>query len=272
MKQTKILFAGASLLLWVGSANAAVLLSDNFDGYADQAAFNAVWPAQVGTGGTLSTLQFLSSPNSVNFPLTAQRNGRSYTESGNPSALNAITFSFDFYDSNAGASPYRQVCQLIDGAGSASGQLVSLGMNNNQSSADSGGNYYMARILGYTPTAVDPDGGPNESAGGLAAGAFFKLNDYGVGLRSTGWHNLAVTFTDTVFSFYVDGLLAETVANTFTLRSYDAVRLGSGLSSVNEAYFDNMLIGVNLVPEPSTFAVGLMGGIWLLSVMRRRAA
>ena len=39
-------------------ANAqVVLLQDNFDSYANQAAFNAVWPATVGTGGTLSTAQ-----------------------------------------------------------------------------------------------------------------------------------------------------------------------------------------------------------------------
>ena len=57
-------------------------------------------------------------------------------------------------------------------------------MNNNQTIANSGGNFYMARILGYTvPTTADPDGGPAESVGG--AGAFFKLNDTGVGLRTT---------------------------------------------------------------------------------------
>ena len=43
------------------------------------------------------------------------------------------------------------------------GQVVSLGMNNNQFVTSSGGNYYMARILGYTPLTIDPDGGPNES-------------------------------------------------------------------------------------------------------------
>src|SRR4051794_41701466 len=98
-----------------------------------------------------------------------------------------------------------------------------MGLNNNQTGANSGGQFYMARILGYTvPTTADPDGGPNESVGG--AGAFFKLNDFGVGLRSTGWHNLkAILSTDdgvgTDFQFFVDGVLAERVNDIAGVRS-----------------------------------------------------
>jgi hypothetical protein len=273
--KTKTLLPLVALALAITSpafGATTTLLSDNFDSYANQAAFQAAWPATVGTGGTFSTLQAASAPDSVNFPLTAQRNDRSFAESGNPSALNAITFGFDFYDSNAAASPYRQCSSLIDGAGNASGMLVSLGMNNNQTSANSGGNYYMARILGYTvPTTADPDGGPVESVGG--AGTFFKLNDYGVGLRSTGWHNLSVTITDTAFSFYVDGALAETVANAFTLRSYDTVRLGSGISSANEAYFDNVHVETApapVVPEPGALSLAAMGLGMLLFIRKLR--
>ena len=127
-------------------------------------------------------------------------------------------------------------------------------MNNNQTIANSGGNFYMARILGYTvPTTADPDGGPAESVGG--AGAFFKLNDTGVGLRTTGWHNLSVDITNVDFKFYVDGALAETVLNTFTLSSYDKVRLGSGLSAGADANFDNVSVQTITTPEPSAVAV-----------------
>jgi hypothetical protein len=261
----------ASLGLTMNSS-AATLLEDNFDSYADQAAFQAAWPAGGGTitSGTLSATLSLSASNSINFAATpaTQRNDRSFTESGNPSALNVIRFSIDFFDTSAAASPYRQIASLIDGAPTASGQLISLGMNNNQTSANSGGNYYMARILGYTvPTTADPDGGPAESVGG--AGAFFKLNDYGVGLRSTGWHNLAVEITDAEFKFFVDGLLAETVANTATLRSYDSVRLGSGITSTTAANLDNVSVVTNPVPEPGTAALGFLGGLLLLRRRRR---
>ena len=253
---------------FTNDASAVVLLQDNFDSYADQAAFLAAWPATVGTGNTLSNALSLSAPNSINLPITAQRNDRSFAESGNPAALNVIRFSIDFFDPNSAAAPYRQVATLIDGAGSSSGQLISLGMNNNQAVGDSGGNFYMARILGYTAVTVDPEGGPNEAAGGTTvANSFFKLNDYGVGFRSTGWHNLAVEITNVEFKFFVDGVLAETVANAATLRSYDSVRLGSGITAATSANLDNVAVETNPVPEPGTLAFGLLGGLVLL---RRR--
>jgi hypothetical protein len=267
----KSLFVGAIVIAFgLANVRATVLLSDNFDSYANQAAFQAAWPITVGAGGTLSTAQAVSAPNSISFGTLAARNDRSFTESGNPSPANAITFSLDFFDSNAGVSPYRQVSQLIDGLGNASGMLVSLGLNNNQSSTDGGGNYYMARILGYTvTTSPDPNGGPADS-GTLGAGAFFKLNDYGVGLRTTGWHNLKVTITDTAFDFYVDGALAETVANAFTLRSYDLVRLGSGISSLQPTFFDNINVEVNPVPEPGTLTFIALGLGVLVAVRQFR--
>lgn len=240
--------AGAVLpALFLSGAEAAIVLADNFDSYADQTAFLAAWPAQVGSGGTLSTATFTSAPNAVSFPLTAQRNGRLFPEAGVPSSLNVVAFSFDFHDSDSTAAPYRQSASLIDGAGTASGQLISLGLNNNLLASAQGGNFYMARILGYTPP-------------GQAAGDFFKLNDNPALLRSTGWHRLGVEVSDTEFRFYVDGSLAKTVANSVTLRSYDLVRLGSGLSSTNGIFIDNVLVETNPIPEPRFAALALLGG------------
>jgi hypothetical protein len=280
--RTKVSLLGILSLALVGSAPAGVILSDNFDGYANQAAFEAVW-TPIGTvaplSATLTTDQSVSPANSIRVDGTAtsnqQRNRRSFTETGTPSTLTQITFSFDFYDSNGSASPYRQFSNLQDTtAPTATCQLIAMGLNNNQTSANSGGNYYMARILGYVvPTTPDPDGGPAESVGG--SGAFFKLNDFGVGLSSTGWHNLKVVIStddglSTDFAFYVDGVLAELVSNVgsaSTLRSYDNIALGSGLSNAgNAAYFDNMFLSVEVVPEPATWAVGAVGlGLLLLS-------
>jgi len=39
-------------ILWAGAGRAAVFLNENFDGYADQAAFQVAWPIN----GTASTL------------------------------------------------------------------------------------------------------------------------------------------------------------------------------------------------------------------------
>lgn len=232
-----------------------VLVNDNFDGYSDQAAFLAAWP-QVGAtvSGTLTSLQSDSAPNSINYATTAQRNERSFAETGVATALNTITFSFDFYDANSAASPYRQYANLQDGASpSSGGQLISMGLNNNLTSPADGGNFFMARILGYN------------------ANAYFKLNTDPLLLRTTGWHNLAVTISDQDFKFYVDGSLAETVPQTgLTLRSYDVVRLGSGLSSTTEAYFDNVLVQVNPVPEPTVAALAGIGICALIGLRRSR--
>lgn len=218
-------------------AQSTILLSDSFDSYADSNALSNVWTEVLVTKvtGTLTNTTNVTAPNSVSYDATGnQRNGRSFVETGLPATTNVITFSFDFYDSNAGAAPYRQYANLQDGAIPGSGGLVAMGLNNNQTSAENGGNYYMGRILGYTPSDT-----------GGSSGSFFKLNDASAPLRSTGWHNLKVIFTHAEFKFYVDNILSKTVTNTVTLRSYDVVRLGSGLTSTTIANFDNVLVSLS---------------------------
>lgn len=263
--------AAAAALLGLSSAHAATIVSDSFE-YADQAAFEAAWPA-IGSvapiSGELSTAQASSPTKSIRNPGTAtssqSRNRLTFAETGSIATSNKVIWSFDFYDSNGTNSPARNFSNLQDTtAPSGTNQLVAMGLNNNQTGANSGGQFYMARILGYTvPTTADPDGGPAESVGG--AGAFFKLNDFGVGARSTGWHNLkAVLSTDdglsTDYEFYVDGLLAEKVSNigsAASIRSYDNIALGSGLSNASvEVFFDNMKL--ETVPEPAAIAMVCM--------------
>jgi hypothetical protein len=275
---------GFSFTAMSNVSSAAVLLSDNFDSYANQAAFETAW-APIGTtvpiSATLAADQASSPSQSIKVDGTLtsnqQRNQRSFAESGAVTTTTMIVFSFDFYDSNATVAPYRQYSYMQDGtSATGTGQIVGMGMNNNQLFGDSGGNYYMARILGYTPTLVDPDGGPNEGTT-LSAGMFFKLNDFVTSpLRSTGWHNLMVKIStddglSADFAFYVDGILAERVSNVgtaATLRSYDLVRIGSGVSNANNAaWYDNFSVEV-VIPEPSTIGLGLMG--MLAFACRRR--
>ena len=262
-------------------SQAQVLVNDNFDSYASQAAFEAVW-TPIGTtapiSAELSTAQASSGPNSARVPGTGtnaqSRNRLTFAESGSLTTLSLISWSFDFYDSAPTGNPQRNFANLQDStAPSGTGQLIAMGFNNNQLGTSSGGQFYMARILGYTPTTgADPEGGPAEG-GTLGAGAFFKLNDFGVGARSLGWHNLRVDITtddglSADFAFYVDGLLAERVNNVSTaanFRSYDNITIGSGLSNGStEAFFDNMRLEVTAVPEPGAAAllgIGLAGFI-----------
>jgi hypothetical protein len=279
-------------------AQGAMIVNDNFDSYADTAAFAAAWPAvSPQPTGTIVTDRFVSSPNSVHnvgtaVTASAERNGKSFAESdtfssdgvggSNLPIGDKLIWSFDFYDSGTG-NPQRNYANLQDGTGPAASpaaQLISLGLNNNQLSTVSGGNYYMARILGFAHTAVDPDGGPNEDASGTASGAYFKLNDFAVGLRSVGWHNLKVALsTDDGASvdmdFFVDNTLAEKVSNigdALALRSYDVIRIGSGISNGGtDVNFDNMQLEYIQIPEPATLVLAGIVCMGLLGVRRRAA-
>jgi hypothetical protein len=283
--------------LWACSglsgAQGAMIINDNFDGYANQAAFEAVW-TPIGTvapiSGELSTAQASSPTQSVRNPGTAttgqSRNQQIFSEtstlssSGNLGIGDKLIWSFDFYDSDPAANPQRNYSNLQDStAPSGTNQLIAMGFNNNQTSANSGGQFYMARILGYAAsTTADPDGGPAESVAG--AGAFFKLNDFGTGTRSLGWHNLkAVLSTNdglsTDFEFYVDNVLAERVSDvgtTASIRSYDNIRIGSGLSNGStEVFFDNMQLEYIPIPEPTTLVLAGLVSMGLLGVRRRAA-
>lgn len=275
-----ILLAGISI-----ASPAGTLVNENFDGYLNQAAFEATW-APIGTvapvSAALATEQASSSPQSVRVDGTAttgqQRNQLQFTETGLINSLTSIIFSFDFFDANPAAAPYRQHSYLQDGLSAVStGQIVGMGLNNNQLFGNSGGNFYMARILGYTPLLADPDGGPNED-GTLGSGTFFKLNDFANSVpRSGGWHNLKVVIStddglSADFDFFVDNILSERVSNVggvSQLRSYDVIRLGSGLSNGGyTAWYDNFKVEVAVVPEPSILGLCLLGVAAL--VFRRR--
>lgn len=250
----------------ISTASATVLLSDNFDAYADQAALDAAWPVLPGTvagvtyeGIKLSVDQSVSPTKSALAPAqptgatVLQRSSRNFPAQALLAAGDKIVFSFDFYDSNAPAASYREYAEIrsVDFA-NGSNQLIAIGLSNNQTESSSGGPAYMGRILGYTPsTTADPEGGPAE--GTSAAGSFFKLNDLsngttGPGARSLGWHNLKVEISSddmlsTDYKFYVNNQLAETVSNAGTLRSYERIVLGSALTNNNNAaYFDNVLV------------------------------
>jgi hypothetical protein len=240
----------------VSTAEAVVVFNDNFDGYANQVALEAVWTpigctgqgasctGNVSTlGGTLSTDTAVSLPNSlfnhspVGAPGTSdssQRNQASFTATSTLAIGEKLAFSFDFYDITGAGNPYRQFGSLQTvTAPTLTNQLIAMGMNNNLLAADQGGNYYMARILG------------GASNGGTAS-QFFKLNDDGAPLRSAGWHNLKVEIstgngTSQDYRFYVDNTLSETVLNVgTTLRQYEFLRLGAGVSSTSDANYDNV--------------------------------
>lgn len=251
-------------------AQANSIINDTFDTYVDgvgapdQTAFQAVW-SPIGTvapiSATVTQAQAASAANSIQIDASStngqQQNRQSFTETGALNIGDQLVWSFDFRESSFLGAPMRKYAILSDSAASNTNQIISLGTNNNQTAAQSGGNYYMARIVGYLPPATDPDGGSVNDVNGAAANNWFKLNDAAVGLRSVNaWNNLKVVITkDTAvgldYYFYINGVLAETISDVGSAAStgvsWDRLTLGPALGNGGNGnyWFDNVKLDLN---------------------------
>ena len=249
------------------TAPAQTIFSDNFDSYLNQAAFNAAWNVGLAGGGAiLSTEQAFSASQSIKQDLTALASGHDITPVSGSDAQ-PLAWSFRFYDSTQTAN-LRQFATIRDNA-PALAQLVALGAYNDTTLT-------MNRYTGLSATAADLNTyyacrvafapGPN----------WFILNGPGTPTRSTGWHQLEAVFKDTTVEFFVDGVkalsgLTTSYASAAGAITFDRVTVGSGLSSANGVgYYDDVMVQV--IPEPSSIGLSLLGGVGLffLRMIRRR--
>jgi hypothetical protein len=246
-----------------------VFVDDNLDSYADQAAFDAVWTpagtAAQNQAALLTQAQSSSAPNAAHVPVTGTngeyRSRRTFADTVGLFADEVLTFSFDFREGGFFGNPQRNFASLHDTVTPVgNNQLISMGSNNSLFAAHDGGQFYMARILGFTPTYL-PTTNPAQPNPTPGPGSWFKLNDPGAPPRASNnvWTNLKVELSSddglsTDYKFYVNDVLAKTVLNVgTTTRGYDNIALGSGLSNgANEAFFDNVSLVLDLAPEPGT--------------------
>lgn len=85
--------------------------------------------------------------------------------------------------------------------------------------------------------------------------------------RTTEWRELKAIIKSTTIEFYVDGVLGNTITKPAagTDVAYNRILLGTTYSSQENVWFDDLSISV--IPEPATLTLLALGG---LALLRRR--
>ncbi len=201
-------FVTASLvgLLFACSSTvqATIIINDNFDSYADQAAFQAVWTPS-GTSGALTSDVSVSSPNSVRNPANGTNlNFLTFSAGVGTDVFatdaNPLVWSYQFYDDPAnlptvGNTLGRSYGQLWGrNSGGALSQILSMGLwNASIPKASNGAVSSVAELRQYYAIRVGFSPGPN-----------WILLDT-VNQRSAGWQELKAVIGSTQVEFFVNG-------------------------------------------------------------------
>ncbi|HOB75110.1 MAG TPA: immunoglobulin domain-containing protein [Phycisphaerae bacterium] len=225
--------AGATLTV-------VAILADDFQAYANQAAFEAVWADTGNSPYYLSTS--LGNPGaSVVMPSpSANYLGRYYRSLGakyTGTAASPLVVSCDFWLDPAGAPNWtgaRHTIDLRGYSGTVFGQgtienLVAIGVHNNSADTFSTTRYQGRVVNGAEWQTLDEGSAP---------------------ARSGGWHQLKIVITDSQIQFYVDGVLSETETRPNNY-GFDWVVLGSDLTAAGfQAAVDNVVVsGGVILPE-----------------------
>jgi hypothetical protein len=236
--------AMTAFMLAVATASAQVLVNEDFESYADTTAMQANWGA--GGLGTLDT--GLGNPgNSAAHPGGTVNSWIGSAISVAPSTTEFIRLTADIYDDGTSANKRMTV-----GLRGGPFPLFEMGMYNSPS-------HYAVRINSFA-------GGENWLD--------FPNNSGFTNAPVAGWHRFSVEIFDTrtvvSLDLFADGSIDSTYTSLGTVSgSFSDLRFGgpSNLSSAGGgANFDN--IKLELVPEPTTFALGAFGVLALAA--RRR--
>ena len=240
----------------VSQAGIVTLISDNFDSYADQAAFQAAWPNDTTkTSATLVTDQFYSAGKSIkttnvtgDLPINYRNLGGNYAASDDT----PLVTTFWLYN-QTGATRQFNTIRDYTGAGYGDGslaQMYAVGIYNSVTGAGEvyDGTKYQARVTNGTGSG------------------WFNLNAAGAPSRSEGWHKFTIEIKSSTVNFYVDDILGRSLGRGTVTTGFDSFVIGSALTSGKPAWTDD--VAVRLVPEPATLVLLGFGGLFL---RRRRA-
>jgi N-acetyl-anhydromuramyl-L-alanine amidase AmpD len=196
------------------------VLVDNFDNYANQAAFDAVWydtnasPYYFdATSGNPNGTVIMPSP-------SANAMGRFYRNFGgsfNGTDAAPLTLTYDLYLDAAGAPGWSGARHFVEirgysGAAYNSGSLqnlLAIGLNNGSSDTFST-TKYQGRVLN--------------------GAAWQTLDEGSAPARAAGWHQMKIVVTTGQVLFYVDNILSETETRPNSY-GFDCVMIGSDLTA-----------------------------------------
>lgn len=221
----------------------APVLADDFEAYADQAAFDAVWRSDGSPVLRFETTYGHRSSKSVrledaeNGSGTSNRYYRDLPKPLTPTDENPVIFSFDLYLSPDGADTHwKEAWQTADLRGFEGGQygegpvtgVVALGTAEVSAEAWSA-DYFQGRLFD-----------PATNAASVAA-QYHTLNETpDVPQRAFGWHRLSARIGAHKTTYYVDGKLARTI-DAGLEKPLTSVVIGSDVSSgKNVMWLDNI--------------------------------
>lgn len=223
----------------------APILADDFESYADQDAFEAVWRPDGSPVYRFETTYGHHSAKSVRLEDPENGSGvnnryyRNLPKPLTPTDETPVTFSFDLYLSPDGAeNHWKEAWQTADVRGFEGGQygegavtgVVSLGTAE-VSAEPWSPEYFQGRLL-------DP---ANAAAVASVTVQYHTLNETpDAPQRAFGWHRLSARIGAHKTSYYVDGKLARTI-DAGLEKPLTSVVIGSDVSSgKNVMWLDNV--------------------------------
>jgi hypothetical protein len=233
------LLAFGLVLVFASAASASFF--DDFESYADQAAFDAAW----GTGQFLDQGKgYLSDQSTTNKPGPTSAVSMLIGEEMVADDVTPLVLEV-MVDVDVLHWWTRHWVRLE--ARDASGgleDLVMLGFNS-----------------GNDQTKYHGRGGDDPLWGwyDIGAGTGNPVFD-----RTTDWRQLTAIIYDTTLEFYVDGVLGTSITKAGGI-TYDTVAIGTSYSSQEQVWFDDL--SVYNIPEPGALALLALAG---LALLRRR--
>ena len=235
--------------MFASASMASMVLSDDFEAYADQAALDAVYPA-VTAPNTIRLDQVNGYSGSQSITAGSHEavpHYRSYINlGGSYSGTDEKPLKFEFQMAMSAADDwwtrdYIEIRSYSDGA-FAQGtlqQLIAIGAT---SSGVTDTSLYSARVL-------------------YGGDAWFNLPV----AKNADWTKLTAMIKTSTVDFYVDDSWVYT-SNRTAGTPFDSLAIGAGVSSRVQVWFDDLK--VEAIPEPATMTLIGLAGVAL--VLRRR--